>query len=80
MKTYVGTKVIQAEPMDFATFNHQVRGTELVEQDKLKLGYKVVYPPFKLGDDSYVSWSPKDVFELAYREVTEAEGQLINNH
>ena len=26
-------------------------------------GYKVKYP------DGYVSWSPKDVFERAYREV-----------
>lgn len=28
-----------------------------------KPGYKVVYP------DDYVSWSPKDVFEEAYREL-----------
>ena len=28
-----------------------------------KPGYKVVYP------DGYVSWSPKDVFEEAYREL-----------
>lgn len=28
-----------------------------------KPGYKVVYP------DNYVSWSPKDVFEEAYREL-----------
>lgn len=28
-----------------------------------KDGYKVVYP------DGYASWSPKDVFEKAYREI-----------
>lgn len=28
-----------------------------------KAGYKVVYP------DGYVSWSPKDAFEKAYREL-----------
>lgn len=28
-----------------------------------KQGYKVMYP------DGYVSWSPKDVFEKAYREL-----------
>ena len=28
-----------------------------------KSGYKVVYP------DGYVSWSPKDAFEKAYREL-----------
>lgn len=46
MKTYIGTKIIQAEP---ATKDG-------------KDGYKVVYP------DGYESWSPKDVFEEAYRE------------
>lgn len=30
-------------------------------------GYKVVYP------DGYVSWSPKAVFEEAYREVSAGE-------
>jgi hypothetical protein len=28
-----------------------------------KPGYKIVYP------DGYVSWSPKEVFERAYREL-----------
>ena len=36
-------------------------------------GYTVVYP------DGYISWSPKDVFENAYREITEGELDLINN-
>ena len=34
-------------------------------------GYKVVYP------DGYVSWSPKAVFEEAYRPVSAGEAQLI---
>ncbi len=33
------------------------------QEKKGKPGYKVVYP------DGYVSWSPKDVFEEAYREL-----------
>lgn len=48
MKTFIGTKIIQAEP---ATKDG-------------KDGYRVIYP------DSYESWSPKDVFEEAYRETT----------
>lgn len=48
MKTYIGTKIIKAEPA--------AKGG--------KDGYKVVYP------DGYESWSPKEVFEEAYREVT----------
>lgn len=55
MKTYIGTKVIQAEPLD----------REGVE------GYKILYP------DGHVSWSPKDVFENAYREVTQGEKDLL---
>ena len=75
MKTYVGTKIIQAEPMDLATFTMQVRpvpDTVKVGPDgKGKPGYKVVY------SGGYVSWSPKDVFEKAYREISEEEKKLI---
>lgn len=34
-------------------------------------GYRVVYP------DNYVSWSPKAVFEEAYRPVSNGERDLI---
>ncbi len=34
-------------------------------------GYKVVYP------DGYVSWSPKAVFEEAYRPVSDGERDLV---
>jgi hypothetical protein len=35
-----------------------------------KPGYAVIYP------DGYQSWSPKAVFEGAYREITEQEKQM----
>lgn len=42
-------------------------GVKLIEAELqvkgIRDGYKVVYP------DGYVSWSPKDVFEEAYRET-----------
>jgi hypothetical protein len=47
MKTYIGTKIILAEP----------------ETKDGEDGYKVQY------EDGYVSWSPKDVFEIAYSET-----------
>lgn len=47
MKTYIGTKIIEAAP----------------EPKDGQDGYKVVYP------DGYESWSPKDVFEAAYRDT-----------
>ena len=49
MQKYIGTKIIEAEPMS--------RG----QGGKAEDGYKVRYP------DGYESWSPKGVFEEAYR-------------
>ena len=50
-------------------------GTKLIkayyEHKDGKQGYHVTYP------DGYESWSPKDVFEIAYREVTDAERELF---
>jgi len=70
MKTYIGSKIIQAEPMDKDSFLHEKNGCAPANEENMH-GYKVVYP------DGYTSWSPKDVFENAYREVTEAEMKLI---
>ncbi len=55
LKTYIGSKIIHAEPM---------------EKDGME-GYKVVYP------DGYESWSPKGVFENAYRRFTLGEINLV---
>ena len=58
MKKYIGVKIVEAEP------DAQYRYHETMDSEKeLREGYKVVYP------DGYVSWSPKDVFEEAYRET-----------
>lgn len=60
MKKYIGTKVIMAEPMTM-TEAQKVLGRKLkpatVEED----GYLVEYK------DGYMSWSPKSVFEEAYK-------------
>ena len=63
MKTYIGTKLIKAEPMNRGKFN-STKGVWLPTNDAHynDAGYKVVYP------DGYESWSPKDVFEKAYRQ------------
>lgn len=65
MRAYIGTKIVQAEPMDQAAAHGVIK-------DGSRPGYKVVY------EDGYVSWSPKEVFERCYREVTEAEKKLID--
>ena len=65
MKTYIGTKIIEAAPavrMGGKVYDANeliTRSMELVEE-----GYKVRY------QDGYESWSPKDVFERAYLELT----------
>ena len=41
-------------------------------KNPLQDGYKVVYP------DGYISWSPKGVFEGAYREISHVERDMIN--
>jgi hypothetical protein len=57
---YIGTKIIFAEPMDECTFLRTVKGHDTSDRET-RLGYRVVYP------DGYVSWSPKNAFEEAYR-------------
>jgi hypothetical protein len=61
MKTYIGTKIIKAEQMTVQEFNEQVRSLHYSGEDQN--GYKVIY------EDGYESWSPKAVFEKAYRET-----------
>lgn len=55
METYIGTKIIGAEPCK-AWKDDQMNKTG---DD----GYKVEYA------GGYVSWSPKEVFEAAYRRI-----------
>ena len=68
-KVYIGTKVIRAEPMSnedwLRSQNKWQEGQETAGD-----GYKVQY------EDGYFSWSPKQVFERCYREVTEQERRM----
>jgi hypothetical protein len=68
-KLYIGSKLILAFPMNQNEFRekHHI-GAALVDPDQE--GYCVEYP------DGYISWSPKVVFDTAYREVTEAERDM----
>lgn len=56
MKQYIGTKIVQAEPQELRYRNEA--GVDFCEE-----GYKVRY------QDGYESWSPKGVFEEAYRRT-----------
>lgn len=64
MKTYIGTKQIQAEPMTMGEAYRRgllQAGRVPNESDKSNVGYYVKY------DNGYESWSAADVFEKAYR-------------
>lgn len=57
MDEFIGCKKIKAEPAPAPE--------DTGEYEKGAPGYQVVYP------DGYVSWSPKEVFEDAYRNTNE---------
>lgn len=62
MKQYIGTKIIKAKPMSRGEYNIYRGWTIPADEDPADEGYLVKY------SDDYVSWSPKDVFEEAYRQ------------
>lgn len=60
MNKYMGFKLIDAKPMSLGDYNLFRGWTIPADEDPLREGYLVEYP------DSYVSWSPKEVFESSY--------------
>ena len=63
-RTYVGTKALFGQPMTLGDYN-AYRGWVIPEnEDPNREGYLVQYP------DGYVSWSPKEVFDASYQEMT----------
>lgn len=74
MQKYIGTKTIQAAPMNRLEYN-EYRGWQLPDdEDGADEGYLVEYldggqanhPKHK----GYISWSPKQVFEDSYRKTS----------
>lgn len=72
-KRYVGTKTLKAWPRTKAEYV-LYRGWNMpVNEDPTEAGYMVEYEdggkPNMDNHEGYVSWSPADVFEAAYKEV-----------
>lgn len=63
MEKYIGTKVIQARPMSRGEYNAYRSWPIPVNENPKDEGYLVSYP------GGYESWSPKEVFEAAYRKT-----------
>lgn len=71
MKAFIGTKLVLAQPMSRGAYNTYQGWTIPVDQNPDDEGYLVEYVD---GGESnhklhvgYISWSPKAVFERAYR-------------
>ena len=71
MRRYIGTKLINAKPMTRAEYNAFRGWTVPADENPNDDGYLVEYVDGGKGNTDhyagYVSWSPKDVFERAYR-------------
>ena len=62
-RLFIGTKVIEAEPMtreEFRDKHNRVTGSD---EDLTAEGYAVTY------ENNYISWSPKAVFEESYNDL-----------
>ena len=81
MKCYLGTKIIQAEPMILGDFRkgkwekdndgHFSLSVKLLIEDPETPGYLVKH------NDFYTSWCPKDEFEDKNRLITPDKAKLI---
>ena len=64
MKTFVGVKLIKAQPMTYSEWCGH-KGFPLEAEKANDEGYLVEYP------DGYQSWSPAAVFEASYLELND---------
>ena len=85
MKTYIGTKVVKLLPMTRGEYN-DYRGWAYPEgEDQSARGYLVEYTDGgKPNDDrhkGYISWSPKEQADKAYRELRDFnEDEIAQDH
>ena len=71
MKSYIGAKIIQARLMNRGDYNAYKGWTIPENENPADEGYLVRY------SGSYESWSPKAVFEEAYRLVNTDEADMV---
>ncbi len=71
---YIGTKMVRAWPMSRGEYNAYRGWTVPDNEDPNDYGYLVEYQDGGKPNDTrhagYISWSPADVFERAYRRTT----------
>jgi len=69
-KTYIGSKIISAYPLSENDFLGIEKGKDVSNREN-RPGYLIKHL------DGHVSWSPKEVFEIVYREVIPSEKAMI---
>jgi hypothetical protein len=80
MNSYIGAKIINAELSNLNEYRIKKYGKDkavLSEEGNNIKGYIVVYPPIGSDNEPYISWSPKEVFEKAYRLIDNSEKSLM---
>lgn len=74
MKNYIGTKLIRATPMSREDYNTLRGWTVPADENPTDAGYLVEYldggKPNHASFNGYISWSPAEQFEAAYRPST----------
>ena len=80
MKKYVGTKELKAIPMNKEEYCQYRQWEVPLNENPKEEGYLVEYLDGGKPNDErhlgYISWSPKDVFEKAYKLIEENNGIL----
>ena len=71
MKKYIGTKSVEAEVMDELTAVEKGFARSNEDNHEWRHGYHVRY------EDGYESWSPKEVFEKAYKVADTFKDRLV---
>lgn len=64
MKQYIGSKIVTAQSMSRGEYNDYRGWIIPPDENPADEGYLVRYQP-----DGYESWSPKEIFEAAYRRT-----------
>lgn len=71
MEKYLGVKLVDAQPFTRGQHSESKGFDKVLTGNAEDEGYQVIY------EDGYESWSPKNVFEDAYRKIKTTE-DLIN--
>lgn len=81
MKNYIGCKIIKAEEKTYGEYKKEKYGDKQFESNipDNEKGYMVKYPAIGEGSKEHISWSPKNIFEKAYRLIEDEEFDMINS-